>query len=100
MSVIMSEMPDDCLECPLSYFDYYFTDIPLRCPLMSDRIELDKTKRHKDCPLKSIDGLIEKLNKAGADNDKSVFKNLHPSYVQGLKDVVKIIKEYCDMEGE
>lgn len=55
-------------------------------------------KRSEHCPLKSVDGLIEKLNKAGANNDKSVFKNLHPSYVQGLRDAVKIIKEYCGME--
>ena len=96
--MIVNKMPDNCVECPLSYWDYYFSDLPLRCPLMSDHVEVTKSKRHEDCSLKSIDGLIEILNKVGADNDKSVFKNLHPSYIQGLKDAVKIIKEYCGME--
>ena len=92
MSVIVSEMPDNCLECPLSYFDYYFTDLPLRCPLMNDRIEVDKIKRHQDCPLKSIDGLIEKIKTTMALRCKDGQGNVFINEV----DLFEIIKEYCD----
>ena len=95
MSVIVTgiEMPKSCVRCDLCDSGGY---------RMALKRQTDKNiyERYKGCPLKSVDGLIEKLNKAGADNDKSVFKNLHLSYIQGLKDAMKIIKEYCGMEDE
>lgn len=92
MSVIVNKIPDNCVECPLSYWDYYFSDLPLRCNLMSDHIEVTKSKRHEDCPLKSVDVLIEKIDKKANSGQWS------ESVTYGMQKAIAIIKEYCGME--
>lgn len=86
MSVILTgmDMPKYCGGCPVDCgYKVYLENM-----------------RSEGCPLKSIDFLIEKIERMGGNEEKSVYKNLHPSYVQGLKDVIRIIKEYCEVEDE
>ncbi len=92
MTVIAQiDMPNMCGRCDM-------WDISLEmCRLLVQPNE-DKMTIRKDCPLKSVDGLIEKIEKYGGNEEKSAYKNLHPSYTRGLKDAIKIIKQYCGME--
>lgn len=104
MSIILTgmDMQDFCYLCNIEHADEtrYGEEISHDCPLIykgyTDEFRL--FEKHPDCPLKSIDVLIEKIERIGSNEEKSVYKNLNPSYVQGLKDAIGIIKEYCEME--
>ena len=51
-------------------------------------------KKHEDCPLKSVDGLIEKIDKKANSGQWS------EATVYGMKKAIAIIKEYCGMGEE
>ena len=92
MSVILQGINADikCIDCPIK-------DIGDDC--LMQKYSYDTFEEMKDdCPMKSVGGLLDKLERIGGNEDKSVYKNLNPSYVQGLKDSIAIIKEYCGME--
>lgn len=93
MSVILTgmDMPNMCGRCKL-------WDIDRKICTRLVQTNEDKMTRRNDCPVKSVDGLIEKMEKFGGHEKKSVYKNLNPSYVQGLKDAIKMVKEYCEQE--
>lgn len=84
MSVIVTgiEMPVKCSDCKL------------RKPL----------KLHPDdcllcgCPLKSVDGLIEKINKLAYSETEYGIEEFDASKIVRLDDLVDAIKEYCGME--
>lgn len=87
MSVIITNnIPESCVEC-------YSLNCSLPYPKNSYKDKVKKkyiTQRHEDCPLKSIDGLIEKINQIEllADKTRGDIKD----------EAIKIIKEYCEVE--
>lgn len=97
MSVILTEkIPENCKKCPLSYRnDYFLQNPPLQCNFVYAPFGLAENERHKDCILKSVDGLI-----------KFIIKHSYPvrydknSIEQGMTitGVEQAIKEYCGME--
>ena len=93
MSVILTGMntPNMCGRCEL-------WDIDREICMRLVQTNADKMTIRNDCPVKSVEGLIERIEKIGGNEEKSVYKNLNPSYVQGLKEAIKTIKEYCEQE--
>ena len=96
--ILIDKMPDCCVNCPLAYEDMYFThNTPLKCALGTYApLGLPALRRHKDCPLKSIDDLIEAIEKAKMlrckDNNKNVFVS--------EKDLFEFIQKYCGLESD
>lgn len=96
--ILVDKMPQNCGECPLRYEDSYFSmNPPTQCNFVYAPVNgLDVTRKHEDCPLKSIDGLIEKIteyrNKNAGDDEFNVGQ------LWGIDEVTEIIKEYCGME--
>lgn len=85
MSVIVAgmEMPEYCYDCPCHNSENG------QCKITKD---YESMKRPFDCPLKSVEGLIEKIkeyNEFRRDEIDEMYMN----------DILKIIKEYCEMEG-
>ena len=86
MAVIATgmDMPKSCWECPLtekmSCFNFDFED---------------SEKRPKDCPLKSVEGLIEKINNL-SDTIRGIRSDGNCFFTP--EEVIKIIKEYCELE--
>lgn len=96
MSIIVTgmKMPQNCLDyCPMFR---HGTDNYTYCVI--GKSKPSAIKRSDDCPLKSVDGLIEKIteyrNKINAGGDE--FK---VGQLWGIDEVTEIIKEYCEMEG-
>lgn len=58
----------------------------------------DENERDADCPLKSVEGLIEKMKaKQGFMIGSAPFR-VSDAYDEALNDTIKIIKEYCGIE--
>ena len=86
MSVIVTDMdmPKCCRDCDYECInDIFVSDIILK----SEYIH----KRHEDCPLKSVEGLIEKIKEYWIQCDDL----LQAPTLRGIR---KIIKEYCEVE--
>lgn len=93
--ILVDKIPQNCGECPLCYEDNYFSiDPPNQCNFAYAPMGLDITKKHEDCPLKSVDGLIEKIDKKANSGQWS------EATVYGMKKAIAIIKEYCGMGEE
>lgn len=95
MSVILTgrDMPDSCESCRLQFSN---CDIRYNLGVIeSTRLKLDK-KRHPDCPLKSVEGLIEKIRKMPNDNPSY----WHTCDVVDREDLIEIIKEYCEVSED
>ena len=92
--ILIDKMPENCALCPLSYRDGYYSYEPMVCSILHEELYYFLDSRHKDCPLKSVDGLIEKIKNIEMlrckDNSGNVFVL--------EKDLFKCIKEYCEME--
>lgn len=94
MSVIVAgmDMPYYCGKCGGCYDyanDKYF------CALDDNSFDvvIDKeVKRHKDCPLKSIDGLLEKITQLPTQ------KNTEGQDMYQAYDVLRTIREYCEVK--
>ena len=94
MSVILTDvkMPDNCRECKfvIGKGDYRY------CPKVVDDdcrmrdVSRNFKERHYDCPLKSTDGLIERINKEIPTYNFFVEK--------AVAQVLEIIREYCEEE--
>ena len=89
------EMPESCSECPICHckgkddpWNYY-------CSATMNDINVQEwdLTRYNNCPLKSVEGLIEKIEQA-----KSNPLNQSPYFDNGLIKAMEIIKEYCGME--
>ena len=93
MILIDMKMPRSCQDCPA--FGTKACDKWDKHKTFSDQ----RTKRHNDCPLKSIDGLIEKI-----EQDDEIFMYNKSKYtaetVIPLWRLRQIIKEYCGGELE
>lgn len=94
MSVIITgmDMPENCMRCPMDYKtwgDTYNCRIKFR-EISRNKYE-DSVERHKDCPLKSVDGLVEELTEYG-NCQCDAWDN---SIIQGA---IEIIEEYCEVE--
>ena len=71
------EMPTDCFECER------------RKKCCGNSCSILNIKN--DCPLKPVDGLIEKCKEFILDNDDD------SCYCAGVIDVMNFIKEYCEV---
>jgi len=95
MGVIISEMkmPKNCVCC---------NDIGIReilgCKLIFSGCA--NCGRHPYCPLKSVDGLIEKINKLAYSETEYGIEEFDASKIVRLDDLIEIIKEYCGMEDK
>ena len=101
MSVIITNRnkPKDCLHC----WNHYDCDYYLAEPV--------EGYMDKNCPLKSVDGLIEKMqSEISKLRDYNTKLNQESDYystpeiqnvsgnIKGLLRAIEIIKEYCGME--
>ena len=91
------EMPDCCAECVIKDC----CTSPYRIVNgIDNKFEYCEWKRAKDCHLKSVEGLIEKINEMKPfdnDKDKVVWIDAKPVPMVCLSDVIEIIKEYCEV---
>lgn len=103
MAVIVTgmDMPGKCADCKLTYLDTgddaYFGANEYRCVIDDSVIDCNVSEKAYDCPLKSVEGLIEQIRK----HEFVHFKDNGGYYMEPaeIKDVVEtIIKEYCGME--
>lgn len=90
MSVIVRmDMPNRCYDCPICY------DM-MGCPITGNGLDWENYDKVKleDCPLKSIDGLIEKITQLHTQ-ENTEGQDMYQAY-----DVVKTIKEYCGEDND
>ena len=108
MSVIITGMKKlkDCYNCKF-HTNYRTNDYGSFCECMFDdeynRINLLEHKIPNFCPLKSIDGLIEKLEKKKIYRGWLCYANMDDVDADKTHDValdkaIEIIKEYCKEE--
>lgn len=95
MSVILTgvDTPKNCDSCDLYVLD---RDGFPYCAKTKQFIFKGKI-HNKDCPLKSVDGLIEMLNDARYCGGGHYSENALSS---GILSAIEIIKEYCEMEDK
>ena len=92
MSVTLKNttMPNCCNECDfLGNIDDKGNACPCYCFMDNTLILTDGKKRHEDCPLESVDELIEQLQ----EYRKEMAKVDHYDLVG---DCIDIVKEYCE----
>lgn len=105
MSVIVTgiDMPKSCDVCSymetnddLMSSDYRY----MYCgqPYMGDYVTDYVACRHPDCPLKSVDGLVERINKLAYSETEYGIEEFDASKIVRLDDLIEVIKEYCGME--
>lgn len=89
MSVILTGINADikCIDCPMK-------DLDDNC--MAQEHSGDTWEEMKaDCPLKSVDGLIEQVEQS--KHQRSLSDDDLTFYQDGLDEAIAIIKEYCGM---
>ena len=96
MSVIVGiDMPKSCAECPICHPKG--KDEPWNFACFHKMLDIDINKwdeeRHIDCPIKSIDGLINKVYQL--DFDYGDYYD-HTSEIQDK--VIATIREYCEVK--
>ena len=85
MSVIVTgiDMPKNCVDCRKESTQNV---VGIDCSWLDN----------KNCPLKSIDGLIERIEKAkGVFNQHGEQASLEAT---GLQYAIELIKEYCEVQ--
>ena len=98
MSVIITgmDMPENCANCPLTYLDTgddaYWGLNEYRCVKDNGLIDIHDKERLDDCPLKSVDGLIDKIE------IEICSRNYYTRETDTRDKIIEIIKEYCGME--
>ena len=103
MSVIVTEMdmPETCYSCKFCQEDDQLRDY---CGITYDAIWYGEKERLKDCPLKSVDGLIQKMKFfakrqeeiALAINDENK-RYAHIQVANAYHHCGQVIKEYCEV---
>ena len=93
MSVILKEieMPKNCSDCPC------FDGENGECRATGSR-DTWCSEPPRSCPLKSIDGLIDEFKKRYPKNYAGDFELGGRSCKFSLTQVIRIIKEYCEVE--
>ena len=96
MSVIITDMkmPNNCRECSfvIGKGDYRY------CPKVVDDdcrmrdVSRNFKERHYDCPLRSVDGLIDEINKGVSTFNFFAEK--------AVAQVTEIIRDYCEVEDD
>lgn len=103
MAVIVTGMgiPKNCASCDLTYLDTgddaYFGANEYRCVIDDSIIDCNASDRAYDCPLKSVEGLIEQIRR----QEFAHFTDNGGYYMTPaeIKDVLEtIIKRYCGLE--
>lgn len=84
MSVIIPgmDLPGSCNHCELND--------GVKCNITGESWNWGMARRKSNCPLKSVDGLIEKI--------KDIEIEPHPNGVLAKKKCIDEIKEYCGEE--
>ena len=100
MAVIITnmDMPKNCMDCRFGYFYREGGANGIKCCLTQENSfgeskEEDSNFRFYCCPLKPVDGLIDKLADM-ADSDAYGDYQLGTNF--GLMLAAKIVKEYCE----
>lgn len=85
MSVIVTDMdmPERCHTCGLK--------LRGTCPRLIKSVSVLQKTRLEDCPLKSIDGLIEKITQLPTQ------ENAEGQDIFQVYDVLRTIREYCEV---
>lgn len=102
MAVIITgmDMPENCANCPLTYLDTgddaYWGPNEYRCVKSNDPIDINDKERLDDCPLKSVDELIELIECEKSSFDKS--DKAENALIYAYNTAIDIIKEYCEEE--
>lgn len=93
MSVIVTgiEMPKSCVRCDLCDSGGY-------CRALQRQTDKNVNERYKRCPLKSVDGLVERINKLAYSETEYGIEEFDASKIVRLDDLIEVIKEYCGME--
>lgn len=91
MSVIITEIviPKTCYRCEFCREDDQLRDY---CSISYDGIWHGEKERLKDCPLKSVEELVEKIEQLPSIQD-SEGQDRYMAY-----DVLRTIKEYCEVK--
>ena len=95
MSVIITgiDMPKSCEECPIAYF----TEGCYRDECQATKSEIMYAKQIlSDCPLKTVEGLIAKIESNIQETTPNCMKNR--DFNAGLYIAIEIIKKYCEVE--
>lgn len=89
MSVIITEIvvPKTCYGCEFCREDDQLRDY---CSISYDGIWHGEKERLKDCPLKSVDGLIEEIKQYWIECDDLL-------QAPTLRSIREIIKKYCEI---
>lgn len=91
MAVIVTKAPKSCFECPA--FATKACGLWDKAKTYSDQ----KTRRHEDCPLKSVEGLIERIRRQEfVHHTDNGGYYMEPAEIKDV--VISIIKEYCGLE--
>lgn len=95
--MIVKELPQGCDSCFCSYVDYCYEEYVLWCGALDECVTGNQYDRPNNCPLKSIDGLIEKINEqefTHHNGDNHWY--MTPAEIKEI--VGNIIREYCEVE--
>ena len=99
MSIIVTgmDMPKYCGSCDMSG-----TGVCRKWMCLTS-YEMGK-KRAEDCSLKSIDGLIDKINSKKIYKGRAYYSDMHDADMDKIHDIaldkaIKIIKEHCEVSG-
>ena len=88
MAVIITgmDMPESCEKCQMSY------DMQLSgCPILHKWSTTHEENRMDDCPLKSVDELIDKIE------IEICSRNYYTRETDTRDKIIDIIKEYCEV---
>lgn len=89
MNVIIKDMPTNCKECMFAYWD--MSEFPRVKRCVFDDYEIYSEMRHIECPLKSIDDLIYKINEIN-EFSRDEIEEMY------MTEILNTIKEYCEVE--
>lgn len=90
MSVIFigMDMPKCCASCRCSGTDVCRKWMPMDLDFIGKKV-------HDDCPLKPVDGLTKRIEDECPSNQCTGELS---GYADAIKDVLEIIKQYCEKE--
>lgn len=91
MAVILTniDMPKSCVECDKRKFNKCYMNSVM---VIEHEYRNNDKKIHPDCPLKSVDKLIEAIERLPTQ-ENSEGQDMYQAY-----DVLRTIREYCGME--
>ena len=99
MSVVIAgmKMPKNCYECSISHPKGLDEPWNYACFATMKDVTCDDDSRNRDCPLKSIDGLIKKIVNSPSDVGQDMYKTKYDGAARRQNEIIEIIKEYCEV---